>query len=136
MKRYSFLAAMIFPILVLAQNPDYKVVFDLTSMDTLNHQSLLRQITFIKKANPNAQLEVVVYSKGVDFVINKNTPQQATLQQLIDGKSTRVKVCEASLKRLNLDKSQLVPGVEVVPDGIYEIITKQKEGWGYIKVSN
>jgi intracellular sulfur oxidation DsrE/DsrF family protein len=26
--------------------------------------------------------------------------------------------------------------VEIVPDGIYEIISKQRDGWGYIKVSH
>jgi intracellular sulfur oxidation DsrE/DsrF family protein len=39
------------------------------------------------------------------------------------------------MQRYNIDKSQLIAGVETVPDGIYEIITKQKQGWGYIKVS-
>ena len=39
------------------------------------------------------------------------------------------------MKRNNIDKSQLIPGVEIVPDGIYEIILKQREGWGYIKVA-
>ena len=35
-----------------------------------------------------------------------------------------------------LDKSQLLTGVQIVPDGIYEIVSKQQEGWGYIKVSH
>jgi intracellular sulfur oxidation DsrE/DsrF family protein len=38
-----------------------------------------------------------------------------------------------ALKNNHVDKSQLLPGVETVPDGIYEIISKQKQGWGYIK---
>jgi uncharacterized protein len=38
------------------------------------------------------------------------------------------------MKRHNVDKTQLLPGVEVVPDAIFEIVTKQSEGWGYIKV--
>ena len=29
---------------------------------------------------------------------------------------------------------QLLPGVQTVPDGIYEIVSKQQEHWGYIKV--
>jgi hypothetical protein len=41
-----------------------------------------------------------------------------------------------TMKRNNVDKSQLLPGVEIVPDGIYEIISKQHEGWGYIKVAH
>jgi uncharacterized protein len=40
------------------------------------------------------------------------------------------------MKNNNVDKSQLIPGVQVVPDGIYEIISKQKQGWGYIKASH
>jgi intracellular sulfur oxidation DsrE/DsrF family protein len=40
------------------------------------------------------------------------------------------------MKRYNIDKTQLLPGVEVVDDGIWEIIQKQQEGWGYIKVAH
>jgi intracellular sulfur oxidation DsrE/DsrF family protein len=40
------------------------------------------------------------------------------------------------MKRHNIDAFQLLPGVSIVPDGIYEIITKQKEGWGYIKAAH
>jgi len=44
------------------------------------------------------------------------------------------KVCAIALKNNNVDKSQLLPGVQTVPDGIYEIVSKQQEHWGYIKV--
>jgi intracellular sulfur oxidation DsrE/DsrF family protein len=37
------------------------------------------------------------------------------------------------MKRWNIGESQLLPGVSTVPDGIYEILQKQREGWGYIK---
>jgi intracellular sulfur oxidation DsrE/DsrF family protein len=40
------------------------------------------------------------------------------------------------MKNHNIDASQLLPGVGIVPDGIYEIMTRQREGWGYIKVKN
>jgi intracellular sulfur oxidation DsrE/DsrF family protein len=40
------------------------------------------------------------------------------------------------MKRQHIDESQLLPGVETVPDGIYEIISKQRDGWGYIKVAH
>jgi hypothetical protein len=40
-----------------------------------------------------------------------------------------------ALKNNGVDKSQLIPGVQTVPDGIYEIIQKQHEGWGYIKAA-
>jgi intracellular sulfur oxidation DsrE/DsrF family protein len=40
-----------------------------------------------------------------------------------------------AMKRQQIDASQLLPGVQIVPDGIYEIISKQRDGWGYIKVA-
>ena len=58
-----------------------------------------------------------------------------SLQQALQNKNVSVNVCAIAMKRHNLDKSQLLPGVGVVPDGIYEIISKQKEGWGYIKAA-
>jgi intracellular sulfur oxidation DsrE/DsrF family protein len=44
------------------------------------------------------------------------------------------KVCAVALRNNSVDTSQLLPGVETVPDGIYEIVSKQQDGWGYIKV--
>jgi intracellular sulfur oxidation DsrE/DsrF family protein len=55
------------------------------------------------------------------------------LKEITGNKNVAVKVCAAAMKRHNIDKNQLLPGIGIVPDGIYEIITKQKEGWGYIK---
>jgi uncharacterized protein len=37
------------------------------------------------------------------------------------------------MKRYKVNESQLIVGVEIVPDGILEIVQRQAEGWGYIK---
>ena len=37
------------------------------------------------------------------------------------------------MKNQRVDKSQLLPNVGTVPDGIGEIVAKQTHGWGYIK---
>jgi intracellular sulfur oxidation DsrE/DsrF family protein len=54
------------------------------------------------------------------------------IKELLDKKAV-AEVCGAAMKRHNIDKSQLLAGVEIVPDGIYEITTKQREGWGSFK---
>ena len=41
-----------------------------------------------------------------------------------------------AMKNQQVDKSQLLPNVQVVPDGIGEIVAKQGAGWGYIKVGH
>ena len=37
------------------------------------------------------------------------------------------------MKRYNVAKGELLPGIATVPDAIMEIVEKQGEGWGYIK---
>jgi intracellular sulfur oxidation DsrE/DsrF family protein len=40
------------------------------------------------------------------------------------------------MKVHNVEKNMLIPGVKTVPDGIYELISRQADGYGYIKVTN
>jgi intracellular sulfur oxidation DsrE/DsrF family protein len=40
------------------------------------------------------------------------------------------------MKVHHVDKSMLLPGVKTVPDAIYELISKQADGFGYIKITN
>ena len=118
-----------------AQATNYKVVFDMSSKDTVNQQAIIREIGLITDANPDAKLEVVIYGQGLELAIKDRTAQQLAIQKIIAGNKASFKVCAMTMKRNNIDKAQLVPGIEIVPDGIYEIISKQQEGWGYIKVA-
>ena len=138
MKKHSILVALLLigTIAGQAQTPDYKVVFDMTNKDTSSHKTVIRQTSGIAKSSPGAQLEVVIYSGALDMVVQGKSVVSDAVQELIKNKQATFKVCEVTMKRHNIDKSQLIPGVEVVPDGIYEIITRQRQGWGYIKVGN
>lgn len=115
---------------------DYKVVFDLTSKDSVDQQAVIRWLKEITGERPDAKLEVVMYAKGVNMVTKEKSAVPDAVTQLAMNKNVSFKVCAIALKNQGIDKSQLLPGVEVVPDGIYEIISKQREGWGYIKAKN
>ena len=135
MKRKLIGAALLLFIsqMIFAQK-DYKVVFDLTSKDSLDHKAVVRWVGEVVKASPDAKVEVVMYGQGVNMVTTGRSPVQESILQLIAAnKNVSFKVCAVAIKNQNIDKSQLIPGIEIVPDGIYEIITKQREGWGYIK---
>ena len=136
MKKIILFASILFSgVFVNAQNVDYRVVFDMTSRDSINQQAVVRELGLIREGNPDAKMEVVMYGQGIDLAIAGRSSQQAAVQKLITDKGITFKICAIAMKRNNIDKSQLIPGVEVVPDGIYEIITKQRDGWGYIKVA-
>jgi uncharacterized protein len=138
MKKYTLLTGlfMLLTYFLAAQNSNYKVVFDMTSKDTVNQQSLIRQLTSIRESNPAAKMEVVIYGQGLGLVTKEGSAQQPAVSRLLSVDGISFKVCALTMKRYNVDKSQLLPGVEIVPDGIYEIISKQQEGWGYIKVAH
>jgi len=136
MKKYILIFALAFTVQLAKAQENYKVVFDMTSKDTINQQTLVRQIALVRQANPNAKMEVVVYSQGLPIVVKDGSAQQPAVMKLLNDKDITFKVCALTMQRNNVDKSQLIPGVEVVPDGIYEIVTKQQQGWGYIKIAH
>ena len=138
MKKYSLCICilMLMSPLVQAQTSNYKVVFDMSSRDSINQQAIVREIGLITGASPDAKLEVVIYGQGLDLAIKNHSAQQPAVEKIIASNKASFKVCAMTMKRNNIDSTQLVPGIEIVPDGIYEIISKQQAGWGYIKVGH
>ena len=135
MKRALIVAALALSSLAFIKRPPqpYRVVFDLTSRDTLDQRAVLRWLKEVGTASPNAQMEVVMYAKGMELVMPERSTYLADVKEAMKSPNVKFKVCAIALRNNNLDKSQLLPGVEVVPDGIYELVSKQQEHWGYIK---
>lgn len=112
----------------------YRVVFDLTSRDTLEQKAVLRWLKEVGTSSPNAQMEVVMYAKGFDLVMPERSAYIAEVKEAMKSPNVKFKVCAIALRNNNVDKSQLLAGVETVPDGIHELVMKQQANWGYIKV--
>lgn len=122
---------------VRAQSPKpYKVVFDLTSADPLDQQAVLRWIKEVHGANPQTEMEVVMYGRGLNLVVSGKSTMDAGVAEAIKDAHAKFAVCAIAMKNQQVEKSQLLPEVGIVPDGIGEIVAKQREGWGYIKVGH
>lgn len=121
---------------LFAQQADYKVVFDMSTRDSVSRQALIREVELIRTYNPASKVEVVIYGQGLNLVLKDKSKHVEAITKLLADKNTEFKVCEFTMKRFEVDESKLIPGVKIVPDGIYEIISKQREGWGYIKVAH
>ena len=137
MRRMLFVAglfALLSPHSVQAQRHPYRVVFDLTSRDSLEQKAVLRWIREVGASSPNAQMEVVMYGKGFELVMPERSAYLADVKEAMKSPNVTFKVCAIALKNNNIDKTQLLPGVQTVPDGIYELVSKQQDHWGYIKV--
>ena len=136
MRRTLFvvLLAMLSLGFVRAQRQPYRVVFDLTSRDSLEQKAVLRWLKEVSTSSPDAQMEVVMYAKGFDLAMPERSAYLADVKEAMKNPNVAFKVCAIALKNNNVDKSQLLSGVQVVPDGIHELVMKQQDHWGYIKV--
>ena len=122
-----------------AQSPQpqpYKVVFDLTSADPLDQQAVLRWIKEVSAVNPRTEMEVVMYARGLDLVVSGKTTMAEGVAEAIHASHATFSVCAIAMKNQQVDNSRLLPNVKIVPDGIGEIVARQRTGWGYIKVSH
>ena len=119
---------------VHAKPQPYRVVFDLTSRDTLEQKAVLRWIKEVSTSSPGAQMEVVMYAKGFELVMPEKSAFIPEVKEAMKNPNVAFRVCAIALKNNSVEKSQLLPGVETVPDGIHELVMKQQDGWGYIKV--
>lgn len=119
-----------------SQPAPYKVVFDLTSQDPADQQAVLRWIKEVTSVNPKTETEVVMYARGLNLVISDKTAMAPAVQEAISASHASFKVCAIAMKNQSVEKTQLLPNVQIVPDGIGEIVAKQHAGWGYIKVGH
>ena len=118
------------------QPKPYKVVFDLTSSDPLDQRAVMRWIKEVSGLNPKNEMEVVMYGRGLDLVISGKSTMTAEIAEALKTANVKFNVCAIAMKNQQVEKSQLLPNVQTVPDGIGEIVAKQNAGWGYIKVGH
>lgn len=133
MKRLLFIIALLIGAIGFAQDDPVKIVFDVTTDDEGTHRSAIRHVKFMSDAYPNSEFEVVMYSKAMNMVLPDKSVVAKEVEELAKLDNVSFVICEGTMKRYDVKKEDLIEGVQTVPDGILEIITKQAEGWGYIK---
>jgi uncharacterized protein len=130
------LLAVMFAATVSAQKQPYNIVFDISTSDTAVHSRMIRWINLIISEDPKAKIEIVFYGKSIPMVTTAKSTVADDIAKIIADKKATFAVCEVALKNNGVVKSDLLPGVITVPDGLYELVKKQAEGYGYIKVAN
>ncbi len=136
MKKIFLIAAIIFLNFSysFSQTVPYNVVFDITGSEPAIQQRMINLVQEIITSRPDAKVEVVFYGHSV-AIVDKNTSKvMDDIAKLAQNKQVQFRACAVAMKKHNIDESQLVSGVQSVPDGIYEIVLKQAAGWGYIKI--
>jgi len=132
-KLIQLILALLITNIAFAQEKPIKVVFDVTTGNTDVHKSAARHLRLMSETYPDSEFELVVYSSAYKMVDNKSSAAGETLREIVKNKNVAIVVCQNTMKRNNKSEEDLIPGVKTVPDGIFEIVSKQQLGWGYIK---
>jgi intracellular sulfur oxidation DsrE/DsrF family protein len=109
-----------------------KVVFQLTSNDTLVQKSLVKQLNNFLTAAPNAKIEVVCHNNGISFLQAALTKQTDGIKALHD-KGVDFVACANTLRERKIKVEELLTTCRTTPSGVVEIALKQHKGWAYLK---
>ena len=136
----TFLTSLILVVVsitTLAQEKDQKIIFDVTSTDSNVHKAVMLQMKVMSANYPNSKLEVMVYGKALSMLIKNQSTVANEVALYSNNDNVSFTACEVSMKLLfKIDEKQLINGVGTVENAIPDIVMKQKNGWGYIKVAN
>ena len=133
MKQVICLLVVLSSVLIQAQEKPVQIVFDVTSGDESTHKAAVRHVKFMSQAYTDSKFEVVMYSNSVNMALAEKSVVAAEITDLIQNENVSFKVCAGTMKRMEKSAEDLIEGVEIVPDGILEIVMRQQEGWSYIK---
>lgn len=111
---------------------EHKVVMQLTTGDTLAYRALVKQLGNMTKIWPNAKIEVIIHNKGIAIMKKENSNVAEEITAL-SKKGVRFVVCEFTMEQMKLEKSQILNEAFYTPYGLIAIITKQEEGYSYLK---
>jgi uncharacterized protein len=109
-----------------------KVVFQLTTNDTLAQKALVKQIQNVLNAAPNSKIEVVCHNNGITFLQSAATQQAAKIKDLTT-KGVDFVACENTMRDRKIKHEELISDCRTVPSGVVELIIKQDKGWAYLK---
>lgn len=134
MKKLLLILILAFSINQLnAQNEaNHRIVFQLTTDDTLAHKALMKQLNNILSVAPTTEIEVVCHGPGMNMLINGKSTVVAKIQDL-KKRDVQFMACEFSIKERNIDRNTIITEAAYVKAGIMEIVSKQEQGWSYIK---
>jgi len=133
-KQFSLLlATALFYFTASAQNNHQKIVFDFVKADTADFRVMVLQIKNVLKEDPNTAMEVVCYGPGLMMLVSDKTNVSKEMEELQKSPNISFAACANTMRRLKVEKSQLVPFATIVPVAMLELSKRQQEGWSYIK---
>ncbi|PKQ67213.1 DsrE family protein [Raineya orbicola] len=110
----------------------HKVVIQLTTPDTAAYRALSKQLNNLISVWKDADVVVVVHNKGINM-LKKNTSNVSEEIKQLSGRGVKFLACEFTMQQQKLTKEDMLEGIFYTPYGLIEIITRQENGYHYLK---
>jgi uncharacterized protein len=116
-----------------ATGKPHKVLFAVTSGDEADWNLALGNIRNLLAGLKPDPVEVEVVAFGGGIVLVKGDSSVAADIAKLQADGVKFVACQNSMHARHLEVKDLLPNVPPVPSGIVEVVTKQEQGWIYIK---
>ena len=110
----------------------FKIVFQLSTGDTMAHKAMMKQIGNMTSVAPETQIEVVCHGPGLDMLHQKKSSVMKKIMEF-QGEKVQFSACQFSMKERKVSPEEIIPGAGYVEAGILHIVLRQAQGWFYIK---
>jgi len=111
----------------------HKVVMQLTTGDTLAYKALMNQLGNMTKIwEGQVDIVVVIHNKGIKMM-QKAESKVAEKVKNLTKKGVRFEVCEFTLQQMKINKEEILEDAVYTPYGLIEIVTRQEDGYKYLK---
>lgn len=91
----------------------------------------LRNVKNMKAELGTVKIEVVAFGPGIYMLARNSGVHDQLDAEMLEG--VNFVACEDSMHARNLHRKDMYPDVEFVPSGVAEIVSKQLQGWSYLK---
>ena len=79
----------------------------------------------------NVDIEIVAYGPGIDM-LKLESPTGSRVADAMKA-NIRVLACENTMRGQKLTREDMLPALSYVPAGVTQIMTRQNEGWAYLR---
>lgn len=127
---------------VVSADQDMKAIYHISTADPEKLRGALDEVEILlsayAKSGRTLYLEIIANAEGLNLLRADTSPASERVQTLQrDFKNVKFLACGKTIERLQLKKNlqnvPLLPGVDVVPSALDQVILRMQDGWSYIR---
>lgn len=116
-----------------AAEKKYRVVIQVSDADprgwaqALNYTENLQELL----GKNDVVIELVALGQGIG-ILKLDSPHATRVADALN-RDVKIVACEVTMKRQKLTRDDMLSDIGYAPGGLVQIITRQRQGWNYIK---